>query len=164
MPSSEQIELILAEIEAEHRAWAELLKSVTADKASMKLYGEWSATDTLIHVTAWQENALRIARLQAAPDAPALDPNQGAGGVLGINVEQFNQDLVSSHRLWTAAQALAWSDQVIADLWAALAALPAERLLGGRGPHGAQLWYGRAAIVHSREHRLALERHLTVSE
>lgn len=160
MPPSEQIELILAEIEAEHRAWAELLALVTADKVSMKLYGEWSATDTLIHVTAWQENALRIARLQAAPDAPALDPNQGSGGVLGINVERFNQELLGSHRLWTVDEALTWSNEVIADLRAALAALPAERLLGGRGPHGAQLWYGRAAIVHSQEHRHALERRL----
>lgn len=164
MPSSEQIDLILAEIEAEHRAWAELLALVTADTVSMKLYGEWSAIDTLIHVTVWQENALRIARLQAAPDAPALDPSQGSAGVLGIDVERFNQELLGSHRLWTVEQALTWSNEVAAELRAALATLPAERLLGGRGPHGAQLWYGRAAIVHSREHRHGLERRLSISE
>lgn len=158
----ELVERILAEIGLEHRALIQLCNGLRADQASSRTNDEWSAIDVLIHITAWQDNALRIARLQAAPDAPVLNPHSGPAGVLRINVERFNEEVFISHRDWMLEQAMAWHDQTNADLRSALAALPSERVLGGCGKYGACMWYWRPAFIHSREHRHALEQRLSI--
>jgi hypothetical protein len=71
---SEKLEHILAEIESEHQTLVQLLSGLAVDQASSRPNGEWSAIDVLAHITAWQDNALRIARLQAMPNAPVLNP------------------------------------------------------------------------------------------
>jgi hypothetical protein len=157
---SEPVVRILAEIEEEHRALTTLIAVLPIDRLTERSDGQWSAIDLLNHITAWQANALTIARQQAAPDAPELDPALGAGRVLGLDAERFNAELLASHRDWTLDQALAWHNHVFAELKAALAALPPARLLGGPGPHGARLWYARPALLHAREHREEFQRRL----
>ncbi len=157
---SESIRSILAEIESEHQVLIQLLNGLSTDQASSRPNGEWSAIDVLIHITAWQEQALRIARLQATPDASALNPRSGPAGVLHVNVQQFNDEMFLSHHDWTFGQAMAWHNQINADLRLALETLPSERVQSGIGKYRACMWYWRPAVIHSREHRHALERRL----
>ena len=160
MLASEPLVRIFAEIEEEHHRLTALASRLSAAQIGGRPGGAWSAIDTIIHITAWQEHARRVAVAQAAPDAPEIDPEVSAGRVLGIDGHAFNAGLLDSHRDWTLDQALAWHNQVHSALRAALGRLPSARLLGGPGPHGARTWYGRPAIVHAREHRLDLERRL----
>jgi hypothetical protein len=155
---SEPIVRILADIDAEHRALTSLMARLSVAQITARPGGEWSAIDMLNHITAWQANALQVAHLQAAADAPEIEPDQGTSRLLGLDTDQFNADLLTSHRDWTLAQALAWHNRVHADLLAALAALPPERLLGGSGPHGTRRWVALPAILHPRAHRLEFER------
>jgi hypothetical protein len=117
---------ILADAEEEHRAWAALLGGLRPEEATARPEGAWSAVDALVHVTAWKENAPRVARLQTAPSAPEID-------------------------------------LVHEELLSALAALPEERLLGGRGRHGARRWCALPAMSHPLEHRNQLQRRFTDS-
>lgn len=160
MTESDPIIRILAEIEAEHRALTALMARLTPAQIDARPAGGWSAVETLIHITAWQANALRVARDQAAPDAPPLDPEVGPGRILGLTTDDVNDDLLTTHRHWTLDQALAWHNRVNDELRRALVVLPPRRLLGGSGPHGACRWYGQPAITHSRAHRLELEKRL----
>jgi len=82
----------------------------------------------------------------------------GLPGILRIDVDAYNAEMFEAHRDWTPERALAWSERIHRDLLAALAALPVERLLGGRDPHGARRWCARAGMSHPREHREELER------
>jgi hypothetical protein len=159
---SERIEHILAEIESEHQVLTKLLSGLPACQVSSRAGDEWSAVDALVHITAWQNNALEIARLQAAPDAPDLNPRSSPAGILRLNVDQFNEKVFNAHRDWGLDQAMAWHNATHADLQSALAALPPERLLGGPGKHGARMWYWRPAVVHSREHRHRIEKRLLI--
>jgi hypothetical protein len=154
---------ILAEIKEEHQALTTLMASLTPTQITKDLPGLGTAVDVLNHITAWQANALRIAKMQAAPDAPEFEPDQSSSQILGLDVDQFNAELRASHQDWTLDQALAWHNQVHTDLLTTLATLPPARLLGGSGPYGARRWYVRPAITHSREHRLELERLLAAS-
>jgi hypothetical protein len=129
-------------------------------EAASRPTGAWSAIDTLIHVTSWQENALAIAREQSSPGARTLDPSRGAARTLGIDVDLFNAESLASHREWSHDEAVRWSREVTSALLKALAALPDQRLFGGRARHGARMWYWRPAVVHSREHRRELQRRL----
>lgn len=157
---SEPVVRILSEIEEEHHALTALIAMLPVNQLTERPGGHWSAIDLLTHITAWQANALTIARQQAAPDAPELDPALGPGRVLGLDTAQFNAELLASHRDWTLDQALAWHNHIFAELMAALAALPPERLLGGPGPHGARMWYARPALLHAREHREEFQRRI----
>lgn len=154
---SEPITRLLADIEEEHHALTALMARLPLAWLTQRRDGQWSAIDLLVHITAWQANALLVAQRLAAPDAPALAGDPTPGQVLGLDANRFNADLLVSHRDWTIDRALAWHNQVFADLMRALATLPADRLLGGSGPHGAQRWYACPALVHSREHRLDFE-------
>jgi len=111
----------------------------------------------VVHITAWQDNALQIARQQTVPDAPDLNPHSSPAGILRLNVQKFNDEVWGSHQDWTLEQALAWHTQINTALRAVLATLPAERLLGGSGKYGARMWYWRPAVIHSREHRHTLD-------
>jgi hypothetical protein len=154
---SDPITRLLADIEEEHHALTALMARLPLDWLAERRNGQWSAIDLLVHITAWQANALTIAHRLAAPGAPALVDDPMPSQALGLDTHQFNADLLESHRDWTIDQALAWHNQVFADLLRALATLPPNRLLGGGGPHGAQRWFARPALTHSREHRLDFE-------
>jgi hypothetical protein len=163
----EQVEHILTEVESEYRAVLHLVEKLSPAQASSRAEDAWSAIDVVVHIAAWQNNALQIAQRQAAPDAPDLDPDRGPAGILRLDVQRFNDEVWNAHRDWTLEQAVGWYMQTNADLRflaalgtndvSALAALPAERLLGGSGEYGACLWYWRAAVSHSREHRHSVE-------
>jgi hypothetical protein len=150
--------LILDEIVAEHRAWVRLVGGLPPEQVTRKLEDGWSAVDYLVHVTAWQENAVVVARRLADPAVPDPGPTRGAAGILGIDVDRFNAETLASHRGWGFDRALAWSEEINSDLRRALAALQADRLVGGRYRHGARRWYWRPGVVHSREHRGRLRR------
>lgn len=158
---SEKLEHILAEIESEHQTLVQLFSGLAVDQASSRPDDEWSAIDVLTHITAWQDNALRIARLQAMPNAPVLNPRSSPAGILRINVQKFNEQVFNSHRDWTRDRVMAWHNQTNTDLRLALTTLPFERVLSGSGKYGTCMWYWRPAVIHSREHRHALERRLS---
>ncbi len=148
---------ILAEIEAEHQAWLALLGGIPPAAATWRSSsGAWSAVDALAHVTAWQENAVRIARRLADPDAPSPGTNDGPASVMGLEVTRFNAQVWSAHQDWSADRALAWSRRVHGELVAALRALPTRRILGGRGRYGSQTWYWQPAVAHAAAHRRVL--------
>jgi hypothetical protein len=157
---SDPLVQIFSDIEEEHRALTSLLARLPIERLAERSGGQWSAIDLLTHITAWQENALQVARQQAAPGAAELDPAVGAGRVLGLDTDSFNAGLLETHRDWTLDRALAWHNQVFASLRAALATLPPASLLGGPGPHGSRIWYARPALLHSRDHRQEFERRL----
>lgn len=154
---------ILAAIEREHRALTSLMARLSLEELTARAGDGWSAIDTLNHITAWQENALRVAQGQAGPAAPEVDPSLGVGRILDLDVESFNAEILTQHRQRSLAEALDWHKRVHAALLKALAVLPPERLLGGPGPHGARQWLARPAIVHAREHRQELEARLARS-
>lgn len=160
MRAEASFERFVAGVRAEHRAWMELFGRLTPEEATVRPEGGWSAVDALVHVTAWKENALKVARLQAEPGAPEIEPSKGSAGALGINVDAFNAEVFEAHRDWTPERALTWSERVHVELVSALAALPEERLLGGRGRHGARRWCSLPAMSHPREHLNELEQRL----
>lgn len=149
---------IVSDIEAEHRVWVDLIESLSPRQLAETRNGAWTALDTLAHITAWNENALRIARAQAEPDAPDPGPSRGPAGVLHINVDKFNQQVLDDHHAWSRDRVVKWSEQVHVSLLEALGALPTERVLNGRGRHGARQWFWMPAVQHSGGHRRQLER------
>ena len=157
---SEPIVRILAEIDEEHKAVTTLIATMSIDQLSARKRGQWSAIDLLAHLTVWQAHAVTIARQQAAPDAPMLDPAVGPSRVLSIETDTHNMETLAAHRDLTLDRVLAWYNQVHADLRSALTVLSSERLLGGPGPHGAQMWYARPALLHSRDHRREFQERL----
>lgn len=160
MDTETSFERILADVGAEHRAWMGLMGRLSPEEATARPKDGWSAVDALVHVTAWKENAAKVARLQAEPGAAEIDPNQGSAGALGINVDAFNAEVFEAHRDWAPERAVAWSEQIHRELLSALSALPEERLLGGRGRHGARRWCSLPAMSHPREHLNEVERQL----
>ena len=149
----EALDAILLAFQMEREAWLDLVQGLSAEQLGTRPGGGWSVVDLLFHVGAWQENALRVARLQAEPGAPELEPDQGVAGVLGIDVDGFNEEFMTALGDRSIDEAMAWSGEVHAQLVEALGALPPERLLGGTFEHGARRWYWRPAVVHPQEHR-----------
>lgn len=158
--ADESVARILADIAAQHLAWSDFLSQLHPEQAMQPADGLWSAIDALVHATAWIENALRIARLQAEPNEPDLGPTRGAAGYLHINVDKFNADVFQAHRGWTRERALEWSQRTNAELRGALTVLPVERILGGSGRHGARMWFWMPAFIHTRGHRHRVMRQL----
>ncbi len=155
---SETIQAVLSTIDAEHREWVRLLRSLPADRLRAAIDGAWTPIDFLVHVTAWRGNALTVAYQQAAPAAPDPGPTRGPAGVLHINVDRFNAEVLAAHQGWTLDRAIAWSERGNADLLQALAQLPLGRVLGGRSRLGARPWYWTPAVIHTVGHRRQLER------
>jgi len=113
--------------------------------------------DALVHVTAWQENALKIANGQKDPQALIPDAQFGPSRVLNIDFEEFNQRIFESHRDWSMEQALVWFESINTSLRSALKELPIERLYADANKRAPFNWFWRPAIVHAREHRLDIE-------
>jgi hypothetical protein len=157
---SEPLVRVFSDIDEEHKAVTALIAMLTIDQLSRRPDGQWSAIDLLTHLTAWQAHALTVARQQAAPDAPDLDPALGAGRILGIDADADNAATLAANRDITLDQALARYNETYAALRAALVTLPPARLLGGPGPHGTRIWFVRPALLHSREHRQAFQQRL----
>jgi hypothetical protein len=152
-PGGGAIERILADIEAEHREWMDLIVRMSPDEATRMPADGWSATQLQAHVAAWKENAGKAARLLAAGEASDPGPDGGVAGILGIDVDRFNEDFFLQHPEWTVEAAVEMSRRVHGELLEALATMPRDLLLGGRFPHGARRWFMRPATVHSQEHR-----------
>lgn len=144
------ISAIVGDIEEEHRAWVDLIEGLSPRQLAETRYGAWNPLDKLAHITAWNENALQIARLQADPAAPDPGPTRGPAGVLHINVDEFNQQVLDEHHAWSRDRLVEWSNQVHVSLLEALGALPTDRVLNGRGRHGARQWFWMPA-VHTPE-------------
>lgn len=157
----EALDHVFEGLEEEHRALIELLEGLPQKVALERPGGEWSAVDSLIHVTSWKENALRIARQQAEPGAPDPGLTKGPAGVLHVNVDRFNAEALAARSDWSLRQALIWANEVHRDLLEALHRLPEERLLGGRGRHGARMWYWMPGFIHSVGLRRELSDRLT---
>lgn len=155
-PREQGFEPIRASIEGEHAEWKRLLAGAPSGGGQGRTE-TWSALETLVHVTSWKENALRIARDQARRRAPRIEGARGPAGVLHIDVDRFNHEVQAAHRGWTRKQVVEWSERVHRDPLSALAALPRDRLIGGRGRHGAFMWYWMPALIHSAGHRREAE-------
>jgi hypothetical protein len=69
--------------------------------------------------------------------------------------------VVEGERDWSPEQAIKWAHDVHRDLAETLRALPEERLLGGRGRHGARMWYWMPGFIHSIGLRRSLEKRLS---
>jgi hypothetical protein len=148
---------VLADVGAAHRSWIELIGSVPSVQVSERPLGGWSLVDGLVHVASWKENASRVARLQAARDAPRIGPDDGVSVALGIDVDEFNDGFMAAHRDWSLDRAVAYAQRVHDELMEALLGLPSDRLFDGPWPHGARRWYWRPAVVHPAEHRQQFE-------
>ena len=157
---SEQIKNILAEIELEYQTWLDLIYGLTEEQITSQLEDDWSVVETLIYITAWQANALHITQQQADSDALRLNPHGSPAGILRINVDKFNQEIFDFHRDWSLDQALSWYKETNASLRSALMILPSDRLFVKLDQQAACMWFWRPAVIHSREHRHALERRL----
>jgi hypothetical protein len=120
----------------------------------------WSAVDTLNHVTAWKENCLRVAHMQAVSGTPPVDASLGSASILGLDVDTFNAETLDRLKEATLAAAISWTDQIHRELRGALEGLPPDRLIVPDGPHGIVGWLLLPAIEHPPEHRLRLERQL----
>jgi hypothetical protein len=158
--TQEHLPFILDEIKVQHQAWTDFMMSLTLKQIVEPVDGPWSALDTFIHTISWIENAVRIANLQADPNAPDPGPIRGPAGYLHINVDYFNAEVIKAHRGMTREEALAWSRQVNSDLRTALEKLPVERVLGGAGQYGARMWYWMPAFIHTRGHRRRVEQRI----
>ena len=157
------VKRIFGEIQNEHRAFTRLVTQLPVRQLDQSLPGIGRPVDVLVHVTAWQANALQVALAQAKPDAPEIDPEAGVGQLLGLDTDRFNADLRASRRGWLLDRALHWSNQVHVELVNALTAIPDGRLLGGSGPYGARRWYARPCITHPRAHREELQQLLRLT-
>jgi hypothetical protein len=151
--SDPQIAEIIREIDAEHAAWLDMVGRLPADQLVSRPPGGWSILDMLLHVASWKENAVKVADMQAAPDAPSPAQEQTPAGILGLDDWRFNEDFMIEHRDWTLERSLEWSTKVHTRLIQALTDLPADRILGGTGPNGARLWYWSPAVIVSERHR-----------
>jgi hypothetical protein len=129
-------------------------------EATRRTRDRWSPVDTIVHVTSWMDNALRVARSQAAADAPRLDPSIGSAAILGIDVDAFDAEILEANVDRTLGDALARADEIHGELRRALEALPRDRVIVTNGPHGIVGWLLLPAIEHPPEHRLRLERQL----
>ncbi len=157
-PLSEILGPLLAALVSEQDAWQRLIARLPPEDLNRPVDGPWSTLDALIHITSWVENAVRVARQQRETDAPDPGPTRGPAGVLHIDVDRFNEAVVSAHRGWTREQVLAWNRRVSAELSAALAQLPIARVVNGRGRHGARMWFWLPGVIHSSGHRRRIER------
>jgi hypothetical protein len=146
------LDAILAEIGAAHRTWLDFVSSMAPDNATKRRGGSWSVVDALVHVASWKENALRVARLQSAPEAVEIGPDVGPSVALGIDVDGFNAEFMAAHADWTLDQSVEYGQRVHDELLEALTAVPSDRLFGGPWPHGASRWYWRPGVVHPAEH------------
>jgi hypothetical protein len=144
---------ILADIDAEHAAWMELARRLSHEQRINRPAAGWSFGEMFLHVASWKENALKVARLQADPDAPYPAQELTPADVLGLEVSRFDEDFMTAHRDWSLDQSLVWCEAVHRDLVRALDELPVERILGGKGPRGARLWYWSPAVIKSQHHR-----------
>lgn len=157
---SDRLPKILDAMDDEHRLWLALVGDLGEFEATRRAGTRWSPVDTLVHVTSWNVNALRVATSQATADAPALDPSVGSATILGIDVEEYNRDTLDRRKEWTLARAIAWAEEVYRDLRLAVEVLPSDRVIAPDGPHGIVGWLLLPAIEHPPEHRLRLERQL----
>ena len=159
---SDRMPKILGAMDEEHARWLGLVGELGEFEATRRSPNRWSPTDTLNHVTAWKQNALEIARLQADPDAPRVDPALGSAAILGLgsDIDTYNAQLMEARADWTLTRSRAWSEEIHGELRLALEALPSDRLIVPDGPHGIVGWLLLPAIEHPPEHRLRLERQL----
>jgi len=148
---------LIDEIEQEYRNWLDLIASLTPEQLANRPEDGWSVVDALVHVTAWQENGLKIANGQKDPQALIPDAQFGPSRVLNIDFQDFNQRVFDAHRDWSMEQALAWFKSINTSLCSALKELPIERLYVDADKRTPFNWFWRPAIVHAREHRLDIE-------
>lgn len=142
---------ILASLEESHRAWQDHVMSLSAEVATRRPEGDWSAVDAWVHVTAWKANALAVARLAADPDA-GVDPTKGAAGNLHLDVDEFNAQMLAERAGWTPEQARHWADEVDDGLRQAIGALAPQLLLRQAGGPEVAAWCARPLMVHPGEH------------
>jgi len=157
---SDRLPKILEAMDEEHARWLELVGELGEFEATRRSRERWSPVDTLEHVTSWKDNALKVARAQAAADAPPVNPSLGSAPILGIDVDAFNAETLESHAGRTLSQALEWAEEIHGELRRAIEAVPRDRLIMPDGPHGIVGWLLLPAIEHPPEHRLRLERQL----
>ena len=159
---SDRMPKILEAIDDEHARWLELVGELGEFEATRRSRNRWSPVDTLNHVTAWKQNALEVARLQTAPDAPRVNPSLGSWPILGLgpDIDTYNAQLMEAREEWTLTQSRAWAEEIHGELRGTLEALPSDRLIVPDGPHGIVGWLLLPAIEHPPEHRLRLERQL----
>lgn len=50
------LQRVFADLEEEHRAFVGLVAGLPEDQAVQRPTAEWSAVDSLIHITSWKEN------------------------------------------------------------------------------------------------------------
>lgn len=159
---SDRMPKILEAMDDEHTRWLELVAELGEFEATRRSRSRWSPVDTLIHVTIWKENALRVARMQAVAEAPRVDPSLGSYPILGLgpDIDTYNAESMSERSDWTLSQANVWAEDIHGELRRALEALPTDRVIVPDGPHGIVGWLLLPAIEHPPEHRLRLERQL----
>jgi hypothetical protein len=159
---SDRIPKILEAMDDENARWLELVGELGEFEATRRSRNRWSPVDTLIHITIWKENALRVAHMQSVPDAPRVDPSLGSYPILGLgpDIDTYDAEAMSERSDWSLARANAWAVEIHGELRTALEALPPDRLIVPDGPHGIVGWLLLPAIEHPPEHRLRLERQL----
>jgi hypothetical protein len=155
--NTELNQYLIDEINQEYQNWLDLISGLTPEQLTRRPEDGWSVIDTLIHVTAWQGNAIKIAKEQKDPGVPVPDPQFGPSRVLHIYFEDFNQEIFQAHKDWSLKQALDWFEKTDVDLRSALLELPEERLFPDPNKRQPFNWFWRPAIVHSREHRMDIE-------
>ena len=143
----------LSLIDTEWRRWERLLERLRPEQYSLPLFESesaaetWTIRDILAHIAAWKRNIIRVAEQHLAGGAPPLD--ETPDGILGIDVQAFNEDIYQRWRAAPISDAIDEHRAAHRELMAILESLAPEKIPA----HATRTWL-YPATWHPRLHRL----------
>lgn len=140
--------------------WTELMNLVgrlSEAQLEIPLDDGWSAKDHLAHLAAWERHLL-LAHLQGRPAAESLDVDEATAAQ--YDIDTLNEIIYRRNQPRPANEVLAELRQVHAQVVAALAQTPFERLMQPRYPDRPDpllQWVIGNTYEHYQEHEAAIQ-------
>jgi hypothetical protein len=134
---------LAATIDAEHRAWRDLIAEIGEDRMTEPgPMGDWSFRDLIVHLLGWRERT--VARLEAIAAGQPEPPDPWPAELEeDDDVDAVNDWIQARGADRSVAELLAAADASYERLGAALSAIPAATL---RDPAGIPWLDGTAAV------------------